>query len=110
MSGVYPFILFCATGVLWFVTWLYGHRLLHGFCARFPEDAQREIPYAFDRWFAHPEKAIFFFRRRAAEVIRAGPALWRERKRFIALSLLSVAFPLVWFLPLFVFAVVMSQK
>jgi hypothetical protein len=108
--GVYPFTLFCATGALWFVTWLYAHRLLHRFCARFPEVAQREIPYAFDRSCAHPEKAIFFFRRRAAEVIRADPALWRERRRFIALSLLSVVFPLLWFLPLFVFAVIMSQK
>jgi len=110
MSGIYPFTLFCATGALWFVTWLYAHRLLYRFCARFPEVAQKEIPYAFNRWLAHPEKAIFFFRHRAAEVIRADPALSRERKRFIALSLLSLVFPLLWFLPLFIYAVVMSHR
>jgi hypothetical protein len=98
MSGIYPLTWFCTTGAIWFVTWLYAHRLLHRFCARFPAVAQREIPYAFDRGFAHPEKAIFFFRRRAAEVVRDDPALWRQRQRFIFLSFLSVLIPVLGFL------------
>ena len=110
MSATYPFILFCTTIALWWFTVWYAHRLLHAFCDRFPLVAQREIPYAFDRWFAHPEKAIFFFRRRAAEVTSADPALSRQRKRFIGLSVASVVFPLLWFVPLFIFAVIMSHK
>jgi hypothetical protein len=98
MSGIYPFTLFCTTAVVWFVTWLYAHRLLHRFCARFPTVAQQEIPYAFDRGFAHPEKAIFFFRRRAAEVVRDDPSLWQQRRRFILLTVLSMLIPALGFL------------
>ena len=110
MSATYPLILFCTTVALQLFTVWYGHRLLHAFCDRFPTVAQREIPYAFDRWFAHPEKGIFFFRRRAAEVVRADPTLSRLRRRFIVLSVLSVAFPVSGFLALFIFAVIMAQK
>jgi hypothetical protein len=110
MSAIYPFILLFATWTLWGITVWYSHRLLHAFCDRFPSVAQREIPYAFDRGFAHPEKAIFFFRRRAAEVTGADPTLSRQRRRFIGLAVASVVFPVLWFAPLFIFAVIMSHK
>jgi hypothetical protein len=96
--------------VLWGITVWYSHRLGHAFCDGFPAVAAREIPFAFDRWFAHPEKAIFFFRRRAAEIIRTDPGLWCMRKRFIALSVASLVFPLCWFIPLFIYAVVMAKR
>src|SRR5689334_17346776 len=110
MNGIYPFTLFCITGALWFVTWLCAHHLLHGFCTRFPAVAQREIPYAFDRWFPHPEKAIFFFRRRAAEVVRDDPSLWRQRQRLILLSVLSVLIPALGFLTIGVIALMETQR
>jgi len=110
MNGIYPFALFCTTGALWLLTWLYAHRLLHRFCARFPDIAQQEIPYAFDRWFAHPEKAIFFFRHRAAEVVRDDPSLSRERGRFMLLAVLSVLIPVLGFLSIGVVAIVQTQK
>lgn len=110
MRGIYPFILFCTTGALWFVTSLYAHRLLHRFCARFPTVAQREIPYAFDQWIVHPEKAIFFFRRRAAEVVHDDPSLWRQRRRFILLSVLSVLVPILGFLTIVAVAFMQTQK
>jgi hypothetical protein len=89
MNGFYPFALFCTTGAVYLLTWVYAHRLLHRFCARFPDVAQQEIPYAFERW-AHPEKAMFFFRRRAAEVVAQDPSIRRLRQRFIFLSILSL--------------------
>ena len=109
-SGTIPFIMCCATGALWFATWLYAHRLLYAFCRRFPSEAAREIPYAFDRWVAHPEKALFFFRRSSADVVRADPALFKQRRRFIILSVSSVIFPVAWFLPMFIYAIIMSQR
>jgi hypothetical protein len=109
MSAIYPAILCGMTVALWWFTVWYAHRLLHAFCDRFPLIAQQEIPYAHDR-FAHPEKAIFFFRRRAAEVTSTDPTLSRQRKRFIGLSVASVIFPLLWFVPLFIFAIIMSHK
>jgi hypothetical protein len=110
MSGAYPFILFCATGVLWFTTVWYAHRLLHAFCRRFPSEAQREIPHAFDRWFAHPEKGIFFFRHKAVEILRGDALLWRQRQRFILLSVLSVVIPVLGFMSVGVVAILESQK
>jgi hypothetical protein len=110
MSSIYPFALFCVTGLLWFVTWLCAHRLLHAFCDRLPLVAQREIPYAFDRGFAHPEKGIFFFRRRAAEILRGDPILWRQRKRFILLSALSVLIPVLGFVSIGIVAFMETHK
>jgi hypothetical protein len=110
MSGIYPFALFCVTGLLWFVTWLAAHRLLHAFCDRFPSVAQQEIPDAFDRGFAHPEKGMFFFRQRAAEVLRGDPLLWRQRQRFIFLSAMSVLIPVLGFVSIGVVAIIESHK
>lgn len=110
MNGIYPFVLFSTTAVVWGVTVWYAHRLLHAFCDRFPLVAQREIPYAFDRWFAHPEKGIFFFRRRAAEVLRGDPLLWRQRQRFILLSALSVLIPVLGFVSIGVVAIMESHR
>jgi hypothetical protein len=110
MSGVYPVILSCITAAVWFVTSWHAHRLLHAFCDRFPSVAQREIPYAFDRWSAHPEKAIFFFRRRAAEVLRGDPSLWRQRQRLILFTVLSLLIPVLGFLSLGVVALVESYR
>jgi hypothetical protein len=58
---------------------------------RYPQIAQREIPFAFDRC-RHPEKAIFFFRKRAVEILRADPILWRERQRFVGLVMITIGF------------------
>lgn len=110
MSDIYSFTWFCVTGALWCVTVLYGHRLLHNFCARFPAVAQQEIPYAFDRWIAHPEKAIFFFRRSAAEVIRDDPSLWRQRRRFMFLVVLSLLIPVLGFLTIGVIAFMETHR
>jgi hypothetical protein len=110
MSGIYPILLFCVTGGLWFTTVWYSHRLLHAFCRRFPAEAQREIPYAFDRGFAHPEKGIFFFRHKAAEILRTDTLLWRQRQWFILLSVLSVVVPLLGFTSIAMFAFIQSQR
>jgi len=110
MSGIYPFALFCVTGLLWFATWLSARRLLHAFCDRLPLVAQREIPYAFDRGFAHPEKCIYFFRSRAAAALRSDTLLWRQRQRFILLSTLSVLIPVLGFVSIAVVALTEIYK
>lgn len=110
MSATIPVALFCITGLLWLATWLCAHRLLHLFCDRFPLIAQRELPYAFDRGFAHPEKVIFFLRRRAAEVLHGDPSLWRQRQRLIRLSALSLLVPMVGFVTIGVVAFMASQR
>ncbi len=109
MIDIYPIILFLATGILWFFTALQGRRLLRSFRERYPQIAQREIPYAFDKQ-RHPEKALFFYRRKAGEILREDTALSRSRRRFIQLSLFSVLVPALGFLSLAIFTVIMSRQ
>jgi hypothetical protein len=80
---------------VWFTlivtTVIQNNRLFRRFRERYPQVAEREIPYAFDN-FRHPEKAIYFFRKRAVETLRADPDLWRERQRFVALVIATMGF------------------
>lgn len=46
---------------------------------------------AWDR-LADPRKAMFFFRKRAVEVLHPLPDVWRERQRFIALVMVTLGF------------------
>jgi hypothetical protein len=110
MSSVDPFALFCVTGAVWCVTCLCASRLLCAFRERFPSVAAREIPYAFDRWFNHPEKTVFFFRRRAAEVLRGDPLLWRLRQRLMLLYFLSILIPLLGFMSIGIVAFLETHK
>jgi len=66
-------------------------RLVELFRKRYPQVAQREIPSVFDNW-RHPEKAIFFFRKRATDMLRSAPELWRERQRFVELVMATLGF------------------
>jgi hypothetical protein len=72
-----------------------SHLLLRRFCARFPEEAKREIPYAGDWSMRHPEKGIFFFRKKATEILQADPVLLKHRKRVLTLFILAVAVPVL---------------
>src|SRR5271169_5106529 len=106
---IYPLTLFIGTNVLWAFTALYGYRMFRAFRTRYPEIAAREIPFAFDR-FRHPEKALFFFRHRAVELLRGDSMLWPMRQRFVLLSVLSISLPPLAFLPGFVFAIMRVSK
>jgi len=91
MSAVWPVLVMVVWAALIVATSIQGSRLLRLFRERHPQIAQREIPHVFDNW-RHPEKAIFFFRRRAREILQPDPTVWRERQRFVALSLATLGF------------------
>lgn len=91
MSTVWAILGLVVWAALILATNIQGSRLLRMFRERYPQIAQREIPYAFDSW-RHPEKAIFFFRRRAKDILQGDATLWRERQRFVALSLATLGF------------------
>src|SRR5678810_770998 len=109
MNEIYPLGLLFVTGIVWFLLGWQHLRLICTFRDRYPQIAQREIPYLFDSW-AHPEKVIFFLRRRAVEILRTDSDLWRKRQRFIMLFWLSILVPLGGFLPGFIYAIIMSQR
>ncbi|HEX8371563.1 MAG TPA: hypothetical protein VF585_02190 [Chthoniobacterales bacterium] len=110
MIDIYPVTLSLVIALLWLATWLSAHQLLYAFGSRFPLVAGKEIPHACNRALAHPEKVIFFFRRRAAEVLREDPLLWRQRQRFILLSVLSALAPVLGFVSLGIVALVKSHR
>jgi hypothetical protein len=109
MSANYPLFLFFTTGLLWALMAWQSSRLLRAFKERFPQIAQREIPQVSDNW-RHPAKALFFYRRRAVEILRKDPALWRERRRLIILTVLSVLVPVLGVAAIFIHAFALSPR
>jgi hypothetical protein len=97
--------------VVWVVlivaTTIQGSRLLRLFGERYPQIAQREIPYVFDNW-RHPEKAIFWFRKRAVELLRNDPELWRERQRYVGLVVATLGFWVALGVTIVVLGIVMT--
>jgi hypothetical protein len=91
MSSIWPISAMCVWMALCIATVIQNSRLLRMFRERYPQIAQREIPFVFDNW-RHPEKAIFFFRKRAVDILRPDPDLWRERQRFVALVVATLGF------------------
>ena len=91
MINLLPLLAMGIWAILVVATVVQNSRLLRLFRERYPQIAQREIPYVFDNW-RHPEKAIYFFRKRAVGTLRADPQLWRERQRFVALVVATIAF------------------
>jgi hypothetical protein len=100
--------IFIVTAAIFLALWIDAHLLLHRFVARFPDIADREIPYASDRGIAHPEKALFFYRKKAAQILSAEPALARQRRRLIILTILAILVPALGMLGLILTAVIMS--
>jgi hypothetical protein len=83
-NGIIPMIVFVLGGVTWALTTYQCHRLRRKFIAKYPAIASQEIPYAFSHT-AHPEKAIFFLRQRAADLLKGDEELWKERRKYVAL-------------------------
>ena len=107
MSAIYPVFLMFATAWVWILTVRQSSRLIELFWQRLPKVAEREIPGTFDR---HPEKVIFFFRRRAVKVLRGDRLLWKQRQHFLLLVTLSALVPMVGFLMICVVAFIQSWQ
>jgi hypothetical protein len=89
MIDAYPIILMFVIVSVWLITARQNGKLVEAFWDRLPKVAAQELPGTLGR---HPEKLIFFFRRRAAEVLRGDEVLWKMRQRlvlWVALSLLT---------------------
>ena len=101
--STYILTLFIGTTLLNVYTVFYSSRIFRVFLKAYPDVAAREIPFAFDAW-AHPEKALFFFRRKAVELLRGDPILWPMRQRLVLLVVVSFSLPTLGALPLLLFA------
>ncbi len=107
MIDCYPVILMLATGFVWIVAARKGSRLIEAFWQRLPHVVQQELDSVVGRSI---KNTLFPFRHRAAEVLRGDELLWKLRQRFLFWAMLSLIVPVLGFLPLFVFAVIMSHR
>jgi|ERR1035437_1137884 hypothetical protein len=102
MIDFYPIILMFVIMLVWVFTATQNGKLVQAFWERLPKVAAQELPGMLDR---HPEKFIFFFRRRAAEVLRGDEVLWKMRQRLLLWVVLSLLTPVLGMLSLLIFAV-----
>ncbi len=105
MNSLWPLLALVVWAGLILATVIQNNRLLRLFRERHPEVAQMEIPFVFDNW-RQPEKAIYFFRKRAVVTLRADPQLWRERQRFVALVVGTLGFWLAVAVTICIFGIV----
>jgi hypothetical protein len=96
VHSYYPVCYFLLVGAVWSVLVVESHRLFYQFRARFPEVARREISYAFE-FQAHPEKALYFFRRKSLDLLQGEPGLWKLRQRVKLLLVLAGVVPVLGF-------------
>jgi hypothetical protein len=92
MIDIYPIILMFVVMLEWVFISRHHGKLVETFWDRLPKVAAQELPGTLDR---HPEKFIFFFRRRAADVLRGDEVLWKMRQRLLLWVVLSVLTPVV---------------
>ena len=103
MIDTYPVILVFVIMLVWVFTARQNGKLVKAFWDRLPKVAAEELPGTLDR---HPEEFIFFFRRRAAEVLRGDEVLWKMRQRLVLWVVLSILTPILGMLPLLILAVI----
>ena len=90
MIDTYPIILVFVIMLVWVFTARQNGKLVEAFWVRLPKVAAQELPGTLDR---HPEKFIFFFRQRAAEILRGDQVLWKMRQRLVLWVVLSILTP-----------------
>jgi hypothetical protein len=99
---IYPIILIFVVMLVWVFTVRQNGKLVKAFWERLPKVAAQELPGTLD---LHPEKFIFFFRRRAADVLREDQVLWKMRQLLVLWVVLSLLTPVLGMLPLLILAV-----
>lgn len=96
MSDIYPVSLFVIVALVWLATVIQSAKLFNAFATKYPQEAQRQIPFAGSR-MRHPEKVFFSFRSDSLALLKSDSTLWKRRQRLKLLLLLSVALPVLGF-------------
>jgi hypothetical protein len=97
----------CIWLILLIALMLQSRRLLNMLRDRYPQIAAQEVPEVLQHG-RHPEKAIFFFRKRAVVALRPHPDIWRERQRYVGLVIVMLAFLLVLGISLVTMAILLT--
>ena len=83
-------------GAVWLTMTIQCERLRAVFLKKYPKEAIRDIPYAFSR-MKHPEKFLYFFRKKSYALLKADTELWKLRQRLVLLVWLSILVPVSFF-------------
>ena len=81
---------------VWVITIIQNVKLYKAFLAKYPQEAERAIPFAFSNT-SHPEKLLFFFRKTSFPMLKADLDLWRQRQWLKLFLIISFLLPLVCF-------------
>jgi hypothetical protein len=108
MSEIWPILLMAVISMVWIMCAIDSHRLFYRFRAKYPDLARQHIPHAFDP-YAHPEKFIFFFRKRSKDILKCDDGLWALREKVKFLGILSIIVPPIGFVLLVLVAFLTVQ-
>jgi hypothetical protein len=79
--------------VLWAMAFV-SQRLLLQFKRKYPDVAEREIPHVFEG-LRHSEQFLYFYRQRAAEVLKNDIILLGLRRQLFVLTWLALVVPIL---------------
>jgi hypothetical protein len=89
-APIFFFLILC----LWLVTALQGTKAYRAFLSKYPQEAEKLIPYAFSN-SRHPEKFFFFFRKSSIPLLKGDANVWKQRQRFKWLLIISLVLPIM---------------
>jgi len=107
MSDAWSILPVCVWGALVAGTVIQNIRLLRVFRDRYPQLAHKELPAVFDN-YRDPEKAIYFFRKRAVAALRPHKDIWLERQRFVILVNVTIGYWLVGAVTIIILAIFLT--
>lgn len=106
-TEIIPIALFSLTGIIWLLLWIQSHRLLFKFRKKFPDIAERDIPYAFNDAIRHPEKFFYFIKKGNIEKLSKDIEIAKLRRQVVILFRMSYLVPLLGSLLLLIFVLIL---
>ena len=70
------------------IVFIQSHRIFYLFRNKYPEIAKKEINHAF-KPYAHPDKIIFFFKKKNQDILRKDKKIWALKKQTQGFLILS---------------------
>lgn len=98
-----------SVGGVWHCLFLEAHAPFHAFRERYPQEAHREIPFAFSK-MSHPGKFFYFLRKRARVFLESkhDKELLEQRTTVIRLLMAALGIPFMFMLLMVCFLLVLN--
>lgn len=83
VNSIFFLIVLC-----WMIVFIQSHRMFYQFRNKYTEIAKKEISHAFEP-YAHPDKIIFFFKKKNQDILKKDKKIWALRKQTQGFLILS---------------------